>query len=149
MWVTLFVCLAAGFSVQAATGRVIKVLPQLLDSKGRNSLAPSLYERDAYQASLRAHTNQIASMQFVVQWKTKGTVTGPLKLKVQIRGTAHGSLPTEMWIEKIVEPGGWFSRWTTLYLGHDDYKSLVDVTSWRVTLWDGDRQISEQKSFLW
>ena len=34
----------------AATGSVIKVLPQFLDLKGRTALSPSLYDRDAYQA---------------------------------------------------------------------------------------------------
>ena len=35
------------------TARVIKVLHHLIDAKGRNALAPSLFERDAYQIHLR------------------------------------------------------------------------------------------------
>src|SRR5437899_2397501 len=34
----------------AATGRIIKVLPHLLDLQGHHALSPSLYDRDAYQA---------------------------------------------------------------------------------------------------
>ena len=58
IWMALVGWLAVIWSAQAATGRVIKVLPQFLDLKGRNSLTPSLYERDVYQNVLRDHTNQ-------------------------------------------------------------------------------------------
>ncbi len=149
LWLTLLGCLVAVVSAQAETGKVIKVLPQLLDRQWRNASFPSLYERDAYQAYLRIHTNQIAGMQFAIQWKAKGTASGPLKLRVEARGVARGNLPTEMMIEKPVEPGGMFSHWTMLYVGTEDYKSLGELTSWRVTLWEGERQIGEQESFLW
>ena len=34
--------------------------------------------------------------------------------------------------------------------GADDEISAVEnITAWRATLWEGDRQLSEQKSFLW
>ncbi len=52
IWLLVVGGLAVALSAQAATGRVIKVLPQFLDLKGRNSLTPSLYERDVYQAYL-------------------------------------------------------------------------------------------------
>jgi len=143
------VCLAAVVPAPAATGRVIKVLPQLLDWQGRNSLAPSLYERDAYQAYLRQHTNQISGLQFVVEWKAKGTTSAPLTLRVEARGITHGNLPTEMLIEKPARAGGWFGNWTTLFLLGDDYKNLGQVTAWRVTLWEGPQQLGEQRSFLW
>ena len=58
------VCAAAS----AATGKVIKVLPQFLDLKGRHSLSPSLYDRDAYQAQLRDTKTNISGMRFAVQW---------------------------------------------------------------------------------
>lgn len=149
LWLTVLACFIAAVSAQAATGKVIKVLPQLLDAKGRNSMSPSLYERDAYQFYLRQHTNQITGMQFVVQWRAKSPASGPLTLRVEARGIARGNLPTALVIEKAVEPGGWFSHWTTLFVGREDYRSLGELTSWRVTLWDGDQQVSEQKSFLW
>jgi len=30
-----------------------------------------------------------------------------------------------------------------------DFKRIGEVTAWRATLWDGDKMIGEQKSFLW
>ena len=48
-------CLMMASQASAATGRVLKVLPHLLDTNGLHTLKPSLYERDAYQAYLRKH----------------------------------------------------------------------------------------------
>ena len=70
----------------------MKVLPQYLDLKGRNSVAPSLYERDAYQVYLRDHPDKRSGMRFFVQWKAKGPAAEPLKLRVELRGTAEGNL---------------------------------------------------------
>jgi hypothetical protein len=36
-----------------------------------------------------------------------------------------------------------------VFVGKEDFKSLGELTAWRVTLWDGDRQVGEQQSFLW
>jgi hypothetical protein len=148
-WLALMVWLAAAWSAQAATGRVIKVLPQFLDLKGRNTLSPSLYERDVYQAVLRDHTNQCSGMRFNVEWKTKGQPTAPLKLRVELRGVARGDFPKHLELEKTVEPGGWFSHWAEIPLVGAEYKSFGRVTAWRVTLWEGTQQLGEQQSFLW
>ena len=83
-------------SASAATGRVIKVLPQFLDLKGRNSLTPSLYERDLYQATLRLHTNNCSGMRFHVQWKAKDQTAAPLKLSLELRGVARGDYPKRL-----------------------------------------------------
>jgi hypothetical protein len=139
------VCAAAS----AATGKVIKVLPQFLDLKGHHAISPSLYDRDAYQAYLRLHTNEVSGMRFAVQWKASNAVAVPLKLRVEIRGMAQGQAPPKTTIEQEVKPGGWFSHWAALPLTGDDYKKIGEVTAWRATLWDGDTMISEQKSFLW
>jgi|CZKM01.1.fsa_nt_gi hypothetical protein len=149
IWMALVGWLAVLWSAQAATGRVIKVLPQFLDLKGRNSLSPSLYERDAYQAVLRDHTNQCSGMRFNVQWKTKGQPAAPLKLKVELRGVAHGDFPKQLVLEKPVEPRGRFSHWAEVPLVGAEYKSFGQVTAWRVTLWEGTELLGEQKSFLW
>jgi hypothetical protein len=141
--------LAASLCAQAATGRVVKVLPQLLDLKGRNSLSPSLYERDAYQARLRDHTNECSGMQFHVQWKIKGQPAAPLKVRLELRGVARGDFPKQLAIEKPVEPRGWFGYWAVLTLVGQEYKEFGKVTAWRATLWEGDRLLGEQKSFLW
>jgi len=139
------VCAAAS----AATGRVIKVLPQFLDLKGRHALSPSLYDRDAYQAFLREHTNEISGVRFAVQWKASGAGADALKLRVEVRGITHGALPPKIVLKQQVKPGFWFNHWSSLQLTSDDYKKIGEVTAWRATLWDGDKMIGEQQSFLW
>ena len=136
-------------AASAASGRVIKVLPQFLDLKGRHALTPSLYDRDAYQAYLRIHTNDVSGMRFAIQWKSSGADTAPLKLRVEIRGITHGDLPPTTVLEQEVTPGGRFSHWADLRLMGDEYKKIGEVTAWRATLWEGDKLLSEQKSFLW
>ena len=149
IWCWVVGWLAAAFCAQAATGRVIKVLPQFLDLKGRDSLSPNLYERDVYQAFLREHTNQCSGMRFNVQWKTKGRPAAPLKLRVELRGGAHGNFPKQLELEAPAEPHGWFSYWTEITLIGKEYKDFGRPTTWRVTLWEGSRLLGEQKSFLW
>ena len=135
--------------VAAATGRVIKVLPQFLDKEGRHALSPSLYERDAYQAYLRKHPEEQSGMRFAIQWKSHGGVYSPLKLRVEIRGSVKDGLPTHTVLETEVKPGGWFSHWASLSLTGDTWEKSGQVTAWRATLWEGDELLSEQKSFLW
>ena len=145
-----FVCwLALCLPAQAATGRVLKVLPHLLDLEGRNALSPSLYDRDAYQYFLREHPEKRSAIRFDVQWKAKGPFGDQLKLRVEVRGTAHGNLPKQHVLERPLEPAGWFSHWSGLSLSGDDYKQFGEVTAWRVTLWENARLLGEQKSFLW
>jgi hypothetical protein len=142
-------CFMMCAAASAATGRVIKVLPQFLDLKGRHALSPSLYDRDAYQAFLREHGTNVSGMRFAVQWKASGASAGSLKLRAEIRGITHGELPPKIVLEQQVKPGFWFNHWASLPLAGDDYKKIGEVTAWRVTLWDGDKMIGEQKSFLW
>ncbi len=149
IWLALVGVLAVAWSAQAATGRVIKVLPQYLDLKGRNSLTPSMHERDFYQTVLRDHTNQCSGMRFCVQWKTKGQPTAPVKLRVELRGVAHGDFPKQLVLEQPVAPGGWFSHWAEIPLIGEEYKTIGRVTAWRVTLWEGPQLLGEQQSFLW
>jgi hypothetical protein len=139
---------AVAFPTQAASGRVIKVLPQFLDLNGKHALAPSLYDRDAYQAFLRDNTNQISGVRFDVQWKVSGKKAGRLILRIELRGSAKGNLPARSVLETSVRPG-WFNRWTSLPITGTDYTRFGEVTSWRVTLWEGNTLLDEQKSFLW
>jgi hypothetical protein len=140
--------LAMTFSAAAATGRVVKVLPHFLDLKGRHALSPSLYERDAYQAYLRRHPEERSGLRFDILSRVRTRGATNLKLKVETRGIAEGSLPSEKTIESTVKSGSG-SRWTAITLSGDDYKALGEVTAWRVSLWEGDQLIGEQKSFLW
>ena len=136
--------------VHAATGHIVKVLPEFLDLKGRNSLSPSLYERDVYQAMLREHPERRSALRFYVQWKTKGPVWQPLTVRVELRGVAEGNLPKQLALEQHVDnPGGPFSHWTTVTLNHEDYKRIGSVTAWRVSFWEGKTLLGTQQSFLW
>jgi hypothetical protein len=128
---------------------VIKVLPHFLDLKGRASLSPSLYDRDAYQVELREHPEKRSGIRFDMQWRTRGAVWSDLKLRVELRGVAQGEAPKQMVLERDLEGGGWFSRWTSMTLVGQEYKTLGEVTAWRVTLWEGTDLLGEQKSFLW
>ena len=142
--------LTATLSASAATGRVVKVLPQYLDLKGRHSLSPSLYDRDAYQAQLRQHPEQVSALRFVVLWRGQTAGGGTLKLRAELRGTAKGNLPSETTLVTDVKVSAVLaSHWTSLTLGGEDYTKFGEVTAWRVTLWDGDQLVAEQKSFLW
>jgi hypothetical protein len=149
LWFLVAGWVGATLCAQAATGRVIKVLPQYLDLKGRNSLSPSLYERDLYQAYLRDHTNQCSGMRFNVQWRTKGQATAPLRVKLELRGVAHGDFPKQLVLETPAEPRGWPSYWAVITLAGEEYRSFGKVTAWRATLWEGTQLLGEQRSFLW
>jgi hypothetical protein len=139
--------LASGAWAADSGARVFKVLPQYLDLQGQASISPSLYDRDAYQAVLQHHPEKRGGMQFMVQWK--GPHSDALKLRVEARGTVEGKVVKSLILEKPVERHGWFSQWTALVPSAKDFKELGTLTAWRVTLWDGDTQLAEQKSFLW
>jgi len=141
--------LAATFSTFAATGRVVKVLPHFLDLKGRHSLSPSLYDRDAYQLQLRQHPEQRSALRFDVLWRVRGATNGKLKLRAELRGKATGQLPKETTLEAELSSRGVSSKWSALKLEGEAYQNFGEVTAWRVTLWDGEQLIGEQKSFLW
>jgi hypothetical protein len=149
IWLLLLVGLAAALPAPAASGRVIKVLPQFVDLKGRDSTFPSLYERDAYQAYLRIHTNQVSGIQFNIHWKTKGKPTGAVKMRVEMRGVIRGDAPEALVLEKVVEPRGWFSHWSVISVTKENYRTLGELAAWRVTLWEEQRLLGEQRSFLW
>jgi hypothetical protein len=140
----------ASVPVRAATGRVVKVLPEYLDLQGRNSISPSLYERDAYQALLRMHPERRSGIRFYVHWKIKGPAWEPLKVRLEIRGGAQGRLPATQTLEEPIRTTrGWLRHWTEITLKGDEYKKFGDVAAWRVTLWEGSQQLGEQHSFLW
>ena len=150
-WVILALLLAlAGGPASAATGgRVIKVLPQFLDLKGRESLSPSLFDRDAYQSQLRHHPTERSGLQFKIQWKAQSAPTQDLKLRVEFRGVARGELPKTGAIDTVVRRKHWYSHWTGVKIDETTYREFGEITAWRVSLWDGGKLLSEQKSFLW
>src|ERR1041384_976603 len=145
----LLLCLLLACAARADDGRVIKVLPHFLDRKGQHTLSPSLYERDAYQAQLRQHPEERSAIRFDVQWKLVSPGRSPHKLRVEIRGVAEGNQPKQKVLEKLVKGRGWFSHWSSLTFGGDEYKHFGEVTAWNVSLLEGDLIVAEQQPFLW
>ena len=135
-------------AADAVTGRVHKVLPFLLDQKGRIALSPSLYDRDAYQAQLREHTNLVSAIRYDVQWSAKNADDTKLKLRLELRGVDTAGQPKLKTMETEVTPG-YFSKWTMFTLTGEEYKKFGGITAWRATLWDSDQMLGEEKSFLW
>lgn len=145
-----FLCLAApGRAGDAVSGRVLKVLPLLMDLKGRTQTSPSLYERDAFQAMLRGHPAMQSGIEFAVEVKVSGPKETKLTMRIEARGGLKGQFPTQVVLEKSVTPTGMFSSWTSIKLTGDDFKKFGEVSAWRVSLWDGSRKVHEEKSFLW
>jgi hypothetical protein len=138
--------LLASLTANAATAKIVKVLPHYIDLEGRVALSPSLYERDAYQALLRTKPERRSGLRFDVEWKA--STRAPLTLRVELRGTRQEKATTAM-IEATVKHRGLFSKWAAVELTGDDYKLFGELRAWRATLWDGPTQMAEQKSFLW
>lgn len=130
----------------AAAAKIKKVLTFYLDKQGRQSLSPSLYERDAYQAELRSDAAKRSGLRFDVQWNANTSV--PLTLRVEMRG-AKGMQNTTATLEATVRKRGLFSRWTRLALTGEEYQKFGELVAWRATLWQGSILVGEQKSFLW
>ncbi|MEO7297934.1 MAG: hypothetical protein ABI042_05080 [Verrucomicrobiota bacterium] len=143
----LLLLIGSAGTIRAGEPRLKKILPHLIDSKGRNSLYPSLYERDAYQFFLRTHPEQQAGLRFDVLWRGAHK-NDPLRLRVEIRGMKNEIVRHET-LETELKKKGWFGQWSSITLRDDAYKDFGEMTAWRVTLWDADQQVSEQKSFLW
>lgn len=130
------------------TGRIVKVLPLLMDTNGVVATTPSLFDRDAYQAWLLEHTNAVSGIRFDVCWKARHARGVTLRLRVELRGVGARGMPTEEVLERDVTPK-LFHHWISLTLAGRDYKKLGTLAAWRATLWDGQQKIGEQRSFLW
>lgn len=138
--------LVAIHEAPAGSARLVKVLPQFLDRQGRVALNPSLYERDAYQAQLRARPELRSGLQFAVQWGSRDT--RQVKLRVELRGN-RGKNGTSAILESPIRYRGLFTSWANVSLSGEEYQKLGELSAWRATLWEGDRLLAEQKSFLW
>ena len=127
----------------AQSEKIIKVLPHFLDLKGRASISPSLFDRDAYQAELRANSTNRSGLRFDVQWKA--SYYPALVLRIEARGDR--SREPKIFDQPVKHSN--FSQWTSMSLTGDDYKNFGELISWRATLLSGTNVIAEQKSFLW
>jgi hypothetical protein len=140
--------LAAASASEAMTGHIVKVLPLFLNLKGQDALSPSLYDRDAYQVYLRAHTNEISAIRLDVLWSTSNADNTNLTLRLELRGIGRDGIPRQATLEKAVAPH-YFRHWSSLPLAGEDYINFGELIAWRATLWSEQKLLSEQKSFLW
>ena len=53
------------------------------------------------------------------------------------------------WLEQAAQKKGRFSNWSQMKLAGENFSKLGELVAWRATLWEGDRLLAEQKSFLW
>ena len=130
----------------ADSAKIKKVLWFYLDKEGRQSLSPSLFDPDAYQAELRSDPKKRSGLRFDVQWSAPPGAN--LVLRVEMRG-AIGATNTTATVQGRVKKSGPFSRWTKLKLSDEEYSKLGELVAWRATLHQGDLQVAEHKSFLW
>ena len=138
----------AARAADAVSGRIVKVLPFFLDQQGRNAKSPSLYDRDAYQAYLNQHTNQVSAMRYDVWWKATPAPDAKIKIALELRGIGTNSIPKLETLETNVVPGK-YRQWTSIPLAGGDYENTGRVVAWRVRLWNDSQLLGEQKSFLW
>ncbi|MCX8156793.1 MAG: hypothetical protein N3J91_10165 [Verrucomicrobiae bacterium] len=145
-WLVVVLWLAAAAHGFAASGKLLKILPHYLDQKGRHSLSPSLYDRDAYQAYLRDKPEERAGLRFDIQYRL-AKATQP-RVRVELRAMKAGQ-PQARVLEAEVKKTTFLGRWVSLSISGEDYKNLGEISAWRVTLWDGPQLLGERKSFLW
>ncbi len=146
--ILLLLAVLPAFADGIEKGRIVKMLPLFLDLKGHDAISPSLYDRDAYQAYLRQHTNEISAIRFDFLWQVENPSAAKYKLRIELRGIGTSGKPTQTMLEQEAPPP-LLSRWDSLTLGGADYKNFGELIAWRATLWRGEQLLSEQKSFLW
>jgi hypothetical protein len=134
-------------SAQGASARIIKMLPHYLDEQGRHTIEPSLFERDAYQQLLKLHPERVSGMRFDVQWNGKGIAGQTLKVRLEVQG--NNTPPRSVEIFEQAVKARRFSQWSSLRVSGEDFKRTGKIVAWRVSLWQGETQLAEQKSFLW
>ena len=147
-----FIALAVLFwlapAVRAGEGSVVKVLPQLLDLHGRQTLSPSLYERDAYQLHLRKQPKLRGGARLAVQWKAKNVDWTNLTLRAEMRCLLEDHLHSVA-LEQPAVKNGHFSSWAEFRIEGADYKTFGQIVAWRVTLLEGGHPLGQLESFLW
>ncbi len=105
-WLACLILLG-GFTLHAAEAKILKVLPQYTDKKGRTALSPSLFDRDAYQSKLRRNPELASSLIYRVNWKG-GSGDAILILRVEVRtGGAQGKILNS---EQVVTRPKWGGR---------------------------------------
>ena len=146
--ILLLLAVLPAFANGIEKGRIVKLLPLFLDLKGHDAVSPSLYDRDAYQAYLCRHTNEISAIRFDFLWQVENPAAAKYRLRIELRGIGATGKPTQSVLEQEAQPP-LLRRWNSLTLVGTDYRNFGRLIAWRATLWRGDQLLSEQKSFLW
>jgi hypothetical protein len=133
-------------NAEAGKARISKVLPHLLDEKGRHTLSPSLYERDAYQSQLRKNPDRCTAVRFDIRWAGINLKRDSLKLRMEIRVSGE---PNHIVLEEAIKPLGVSGSWSELTLKGEEFKKAGKIIAWRATLIEADKEVAELKSFLW
>jgi hypothetical protein len=139
---------AAARGADASSGHIVKVLSFFQDRQGRDSTSPSLFDRDAYQAYLREHTNEVTALRYDVLWNATPAPGEKIKITVELRGVGTNREPKLKALEAEVVPRK-FRQWTAIPLAGEDFRNFGAVVAWRVRLWRGDQMLDQQQSFLW
>jgi hypothetical protein len=141
--------LRAAESVATVPGsRILKVLPHLVDAEGRVAQAPSLFQRDAYQAHLRKHPEKVSTQRFDVHCKVFRRQGTDLKLRLTLR-TANRAESNPLVLEAPLKSGLWGRAWQSLALDPEAYRAAGKVVAWRMEMLENEAVISTQASFLW
>lgn len=126
-----------------------KTLRHLLDTQGRHTQSPSLLDRDAYQAHLREHPEEVTGLRYELQIKYSSRPLAPLTIRVEIRHGKAADIQTTTHETKFEPAGRRRSQWARLTIEGEDFQALGDIIAWQVTLWDGESKVASDESFLW
>lgn len=143
------VCFGLGSLAEAPRAKAIQVFRFLVDAEGRHALSPSLLDRDAYQAHLREHPAKVNGLRFVIQWKRQSESPANPSIRVEVRsgnGNAIGefSKTAPLKVRRTRR-----SQQHRITISGEEYARLGKVIAWRVSLWDGETMLAQEKSFLW
>ncbi len=138
--------LAAG-TAHAGADRVVKVLPHYVDAAARHALSPSLFERDAYQALLRAHPEKRGGLRFDVRWKARRTPGQTRRLRLELISATHPR--ARPLVREVDLPARRTRGWARVEVDAEAARALGEWSAWRVTLWTNGRPAAELHSFLW
>src|SRR6186713_1316249 len=103
---TAVMLIGVSTSAAADSVKIKKVLWFYIDKEGRQSLSPSLFDRDAYQAVLRSDSTKRSGLRFDVQWIAPPGAD--LVLRVEMRGSI-GTTNTTSTVQGRVKKSGPFS----------------------------------------
>ena len=123
------------------------MLPHYLDEDGRHTLGVSLLERDLHQKTLRDDPDRISAIRFDIKWSGAGLDPKATKLRLEVRGSKAGA--ESLVIDHNATADILTTTWIPILIPPAEYEKLGKMESWRVSLWEGDRQVAEQQSFLW